>query len=160
EKKEEYRSKLLDIENQIRDFQNQTHIESLEKAKEMEQAFMQIGENIKNALVDLTNAIFDNRIQRIDEDIERTNEQYEKQIELYEGDAERQKNIREQQEKEREKLEDKKRKEQHKQAVFNKAMSIMDIGFSTAMAIMQGYAQLGPIAGSVAAVLIGILGTI
>src|SRR5690554_7567012 len=36
----------------------------------------------------------------------------------------------------------------------------MDIGFSKAMAIMQGYAQLGPVAGSVAAVLISILGTV
>lgn len=152
--------KQLELENQVREFKNESHVEALVKAKEMEQAFMEIGENIKNALVDLTNAIFDNRIQRIDEDIERTNEQYEKQIELYEGDAERQKLIREQQEREREKLEAKKRKEQHKQAVFNKAMSIMDIGFSTAMAIMQGYAQLGPIAGSVAAVLISVLGTI
>lgn len=158
--KEENTKILLGLQGELREFNNQSHIESLEKAKEMEQAFIEIGENIKNALVDLTNTIFDNRIQKIDEDIERTNEQYEKQIELYEGDAARQKLIREQQEREREKLEAKKRKEQHKQAVFNKAMSIMDIGFSTAMAIMQGYAQLGPIAGSVAAVLIGILGTI
>lgn len=157
---QEILDKRQEIENEIREFNNQSHVESLEQAKEMEQAFMEIGENIKNALVDLTNAIFDNRIQRIDEDIERTNDQYEKQIELYEGDAERQKLIREDQERAREKLEAKKRKEQHKQAVFNKAMSIMDIGFSTAMAIMQGYAQLGPIAGSVAAVLISVLGTV
>src|SRR5690606_36269351 len=51
DKKEEYRRKLLDIETQIRDFQNQTHIESLEKAKEMEQAFIEIGNSIKNALI-------------------------------------------------------------------------------------------------------------
>lgn len=157
---QEMLDKQLELENSVRDFKNESHIISLEKAKEMEQRFIEMGENIKNALVDLTNAIFDNRIQRIDEDIERSNEYYEGQIEKYEGDAERQKLIREEQEQAREKLEAKKRKEQHKQAVFNKAMSVMDIGFSTAMAIMQGYAQLGPVAGSVAAVLIGILGTI
>src|SRR5690606_12925634 len=152
--------KQLELENKVREFKTQSHIESVEKAKEIEDKFMEIGENIKNALVDLTNAIFDNRIQRIDEDIERTNEQYEKQIELYEGDAARQKLIREQQEREREKLEAKKRKEQHKQAVFNKAMSIADIGFNTAVSIMKGYADLGPIGGSVFAVLASILGTV
>lgn len=157
---QEILDKRQEIENEIRDFTIQSHIESLEKAKELEQAFMEIGENIKNALVDLTNAIFDNRIQRIDEDIERTNNQYEKQIELYEGDAERQKLIREEQEKAREKLEAKKRKEQHKQAVFNKAMSIADIGFNTAVSIMKGYADLGPIAGSVFAVLASVLGAV
>lgn len=152
--------KQLELENKVREFKTQSHIESLEKAKEIEDKFIEIGENIKNALVDLTNAIFDNRIQRIDEDIERTNEQYEKQIELYEGDAARQKLIREEQEREREKLEAKKRKEQHKQAVFNKAMSIADIGFNTAVSIMKGYADLGPIGGSVFAVLASILGTV
>src|SRR5690606_581878 len=75
-------------------------------------------------------------------------------------DAARQKAIREQQEREREKLEAKKRKEQHKQAVFNKAMNIAEIGFNTATAIMKAYADLGPIAGTVAAVLIGVLGTV
>lgn len=158
--KEENTKILLGLQEDLREFNNQSHIESLEKAKEIEDKFMEIGENIKNALVDLTNAIFDNRIQRIDEDIERTNNQYEKQIELYEGDAERQKLIREEQEKAREKLEAKKRKEQHKQAVFNKAMSIADIGFNTAVSIMKGYADLGPIAGSVFAVLASVLGAV
>lgn len=158
--KEENLKILLNLQEELREFNLQSHFESLEQAKEMERTFMEIGESIKNALVDLTNTIFDNRIQRIDEDIERTNEQYEKQIELYEGDAARQKAIREQQEREREKLEAKKRKEQHKQAVFNKAMNIAEIGFNTATAIMKAYADLGPIAGTVAAVLIGVLGTV
>src|SRR5690606_14954936 len=134
------------------------------KAREMEQAFIEMGENIKNALVDLTNAIFDNRIQRIDEDIERTNDQYEKQIELYEGDAARQKLIREQQEREREKLEAKKRKEQHKQAVFQRTMAIADIGWKTAQAIMGIWAQVPKmdygISATALSIMAGILGTI
>ena len=152
--------KQLKLRTEIKEFENKTHVESLEKAKEIEQRFIEMGEAIKNALVDLTNAIFDNRIQRIDEDIERTNDQYEKQIELYEGDKDRQDAIRKEQEAAREKLEAKKRKEQHKQAVFNKAMAIADIGFNTATAIMKAYADLGPVAGTVAAVLVGILGTV
>ncbi len=160
EQKEKNTKILLGLQEDLREFNNQTHVESLEKAKEMEQRFIEMGEAIKNALVDLTNAIFDNRIQRIDEDIERTNNQYEKQIELYEGDKDRQDAIRKEQEAAREKLEAKKRKEQHKQAVFNKAMSIADIGFNTATAIMKSYADLGPVAGTVAAVLVGVLGAV
>lgn len=152
--------KQLELENQVREFKNESHVISLEKAKEMEQRFIEMGEAIKNALVDLTNAIFDNRIQRIDEDIERTNDQYEKQIELYEGDKDRQDAIRKEQEAAREKLEAKKRKEQHKQAVFNKAMAVMDIGFNTAMAIMGSIAKFpGPV-GVALSIMAGILGTI
>jgi len=152
--------KQLKLRNEIKEFENESHVDTLMKAKEMEQRFIEMGENIKNALVDLTNAIFDNRIQKIDEDIERTNEQYEKQIELYEGDAARQKLIREQQEREREKLEAKKRKEQHKQAVFNKAMAIADIGWSTAQAIIKAMADPGGYAGIVLAIGAGVAGAI
>lgn len=157
---QEILDKQVELGNSVREFNNQTHIESLEKAKEMEQKFIEMGENIKNALVDLTNAIFDNRIQRIDEDIERSDEYYEGQIEKYEGDAERQKLIREEQEQAREKLEAKKRKEQHKQAVFNKAMTLVDIGWATAKAIMTSLAEFpGPI-GMALAVGAGIAGAI
>lgn len=152
--------KQLELENSVRDFKNESHIISLEKAKEIEQKFIEMGENIKNALVDLTNAIFDNRIQRIDEDIERSDEYYENQIEKYEGDAERQKLLREEQERAREKLEAKKRKEQHKQAVFNKAMTLVDIGWATAKAIMTSLAEFpGPV-GMALAVGAGIAGAI
>lgn len=160
EQKEKNTKILLGLQEDLREFNNQTHIDNLTKANEIEQRYIEMGENIKNALVDLTNAIFDNRIQRIDEDIERSDEQYERQIELYEGDAARQKAIREQQEREREKLEAKKRKEQHKQAVFNKAMAVADIGWKTAQAIMgvwvnPGYPMAIPL--TIAA---GLLGTI
>lgn len=161
---QEMLDKQLELRNSIREFNNQSHVESLEMAKEMEQRFIEMGENIRNALVDLTNAIFDNRIQRIDEDIERTNDQYDKQQELYEGDAARQKLIREQQQRETEKLEAKKRKEQHKQAVFNKAMAVSEIGWKTAMAIMGIWADVPKVDYGISATILsigaGILGTI
>lgn len=157
---QEMLDKQLELENSVRDFKNESHIISLEKAKEMEQKFIEMGENIKNALVDLTNAIFDNRIQCIDEDIERSDEYYEGQIEKYEGDAERQKLIREEQEQAREKLEAKKRKEQHKQAVFNKAMTIAEIGWSTAQAIMGAIAAYPMTGGMPFSLMAGIAGAV
>lgn len=152
--------KQLKLRSEIKEFEDQTHVSSLQKAKEMEQKFIEMGANIKNALVDLTNAIFDNRIQRIDEDIERTHDQYEKQIELYEGDADRQKLLREEQERAREKLEAKKRKEQHKQAVFNKAMAIAEIGWSTAKAIMGAIAEFPLTGGMPFSLMAGIAGAV
>lgn len=156
--------KQLKLRTEIKEFENQTHVDTLNKAKEMEQRFIEMGEAIKNALVDLTNAIFDNRIQRIDEDIERTNDQYEKQIELYEGDKDRQDAIRKEQEAAREKLEAKKRKEQHKQAVFNKAMAVAEIGWSTAQAIMSIWAQVPKmdfgVSATILTIMAGILGTV
>lgn len=164
----EAENKIANVKTQINEFIAESNKESVQKsiesAKEMEQRFIEMGENIKNALVDLTNAIFDNRIQRIDEDIERTNEQYEKQIELYEGDAVRQKLIREQQQRETEKLEAKKRKEQHKQAVFQRAIAIADIGWKTAQTIMGIWAQVPKmdygISATALSIMAGILGTI
>ncbi len=109
---------------------------------------------------EIGNVFYANKISKIDEDIQKNDEYYARQIELA-GDDQAQKDLlTEEAEKKRKALEDKKRKEQHKQAVFNKAMSAVQIGLSTAQAIMQSYAQLGPIAGSGGAILAGIMGAI
>ena len=49
---------------------------------------------------------------------------------------------------------------EYRQAKRQKTMAIVDVVIKTAMAIMQGYAQLGPIGGTIAAVLIGTLGAL
>lgn len=55
-------------------------------------------------------------------------------------------------------LERKKAEVEYKQAKRQKQMAIVDVIIKTAMGIMQAYAQLGPIGGTIAAVLIGALG--
>ncbi|WCM42406.1 tape measure protein [Flavobacterium sp. CBA20B-1] len=156
--------KQLELENQVREFKNESHVESLEQTEEIAQRYKKLAEDIKIALIDLTNAIFDNRIQRIDEDIERTDDKYEREYELAEGNEQEQERIRIRQEKEREKLEAKKRKEQHKQAVFNKTMAIADIGISTAKAIMSIWAEVPKadfgITATKLSIMAGILGAI
>jgi TP901 family phage tail tape measure protein len=47
---------------------------------------------------------------------------------------------------------------EYKQAKRKKAMSIAETIMNTSIAIMQGYAQLGPIGGSIAAAIVGTLG--
>lgn len=107
---------------------------------------------------DIVNSIFDNNIRRIDEQIEASEAYYDRQYELAQGDAEQQELIRQEQEAKRQALEDKKRKEQEKQAKWDKAMKVFNIAIATALGIMQAYAQLGPIGGTVAAVIIAALG--
>jgi TP901 family phage tail tape measure protein len=55
-------------------------------------------------------------------------------------------------------VEDKKFEIELKQAKRKKAMSIVDTVVNTAVAVMQAYSQLGPIGGTVAAALIGVMG--
>lgn len=112
------------------------------------------------ALGDFVNALFDAKIANIDYEIQKEDEKYSRLIELA-GNDQRQKDLLEKEaEKNRKKLEDEKRKEQRKQAIFNKALKLGEIGIATALGIMQAYAQLGPIVGSGAAILVGILGAV
>jgi TP901 family phage tail tape measure protein len=102
-----------------------------ENFKKIEDASTQLS----NALQDLANSIFDAKISQIDQEIAAEQNKYDKQLELA-GNDQRQKDlIQKESEKKREELENKKRKEQHKQAVFNKALAITDAGINTAKAV-------------------------
>ena len=128
--------------------------------RETAQKILEISQNLTGALGNLANAIFETKISNIDAEITANDEYYSKQIELAGNDQHKKDLLTQESEKKRKKLEEEKRKEQHKQAVLNKAMSAVQIGISTAMAIMQAYAQLGPIAGTGGAIMAGVLGAI
>ncbi|WP_448607158.1 tape measure protein [Paenimyroides ceti] len=159
-----YSVQLSEAEQKLQDETNKNEKENLEKSleknKEYAKKMEEIMQELHKALTDLTNAIFEARIQRIDEEIARNEEKTEREMELYEGNDEKQRQIQQRAEAEREVLEEKKRKEQRKQAIFNKAMTISEIGMNTALAIMKAYADWGPIMGSTFAVLISILGAV
>lgn len=111
-------------------------------------------------LGDVANSVFQSNIDAIDEQMEASEDYYNQQYELAEGDEELQKAIEVERLARQKELEAKKRKEQEKQAKYNKALAIVDIGIATALAIMKAFAQLGPIAGIPAAALVGALGAI
>lgn len=113
-----------------------------------------------SVIQDITNSMFDSRIQKIEEDQAANDEYYAKQIELAKNDERQKDLLQKERDKKNDELEKKKRKEQHKQAVLNKALAVVQVGISTAQGIMQSYAQLGPIAGNAGALLVGILGAI
>jgi tape measure domain-containing protein len=119
--------------------------------KEQSEEILQISSETLGALSDLANAFSERKIQKIDEEINKNNEYYDKQIELA-GNDERQKDLLE---KERDKknaeLEKKKKAAQHKQAVFDKAVTIAQIAIQTALAIIK--AAPNPVTITFAAVL-------
>lgn len=88
-------------------------------------------------LSQVSNNFSERKIAKIDEEIAKNDEYYTRQIELA-GDDQRQKDLLQQeQEKKRQELEKKKKKEQHKQAVFDKAVTIAQIAIQTALAVMK-----------------------
>lgn len=91
---------------------------------------------------DILGSVYQGNIDQIDQQIAANDEYYQKRIEAAEGDEEYQDQLRDEQEKKRTQLELKKRKEQEKQAKFQKAAAIFQIGMNTAQAILGIWAQV------------------
>jgi len=137
------------------DLETENYTSNLITKEEAEQQFKQavtdLAFQLKDALVDLTNAIFDAKISKIDAEIEKDEEKYARQLELA-GDDQAQKDLIEiEAEKNREKLDKKKRKAARDAAIFNKIVSLGTIAAQTAMASIAALAPppigLGPVAG-------------
>lgn len=160
----EYEKQLAEIKRQISELNLEYFIDNAEKRvlteEEKAQQILDIAGQLAGALTNLANAIFEARIQEIDEEIAKNEEKYERWLENENLSEEQRKEIEKQREKDRQELEKKKRKEQRKQAILNKAMAIVEIGINTAIGMMQAYAQLGPIGGTVGAALVAALGAI
>lgn len=137
----------------------QSNDKQLEQEKAYEEIKKQMYAEIATSISDIGNSFFESRINNIDAEISKLQEYYAKQIELA-GDDQKQKDLLQKEaDKKQKQLEEKKRKEQIKQAIFNKAMKVNEIGMATALAIMQAYAQLGVFAAP-AALAIGITGAV
>lgn len=119
-----------------------------EKFKKIED----LSKQLKDALVSLSNAIFESRISNIDGELQKNDIYYAKQLELAGNDQRKKDLIQKEAEKKREELEKKKRAEQYKQAVFNKAMAIVDAGINTAKAVTSALSA-GPGVGLALAVI-------
>lgn len=164
EKRKEIESQLSDAKREYSDLATNNAVDNNKKEvlseEDKAEKIKDLSLNLKDSLVDLADAIFDARLSKIDDEISKTEDFYNKQIELA-GEDQRKKDLLEKEaEKKRVELEKKKREEQRKQAIFNKALKITDIGIATALGIMQSYAQLGPIAGNIGAILVSAAGAI
>jgi hypothetical protein len=113
-----------------------------------------------SAINELISSIYENEFQKIDEAASKDEENRARELKLAGDNKKSQDQINakyDQKEAEREK---EKKKLKHDQAVYDKAISAVNIGINTAVAAMQAYAQLGPIAGTVAAILVIAFGAI
>lgn len=141
--------------------ERENYIADVEKRVEAERAFAEkvkeLTSDLTSALRDLANAIFETRISNIDNEIDKNEEYYNRQIELAGNDSAQKALLEQEAEKKRQELEKKKRKEQQKQAIFNKAAAIAEIGLKTAMAIVAALA-VGPPQGYVFAAISGAIG--
>lgn len=119
--------------------------------KEQSEEILQISSETLGALSDLANAFSERKIQKIDEEINKNNEYYDKQIELAGNDIRQKELLEKERDKKNAEFEKKKKAAQHKQAVFDKAVTIAQIAIATALAIIK--AAPNPVTVTLAAVL-------
>lgn len=112
--------------------QKEFNLKEFFASQEYEQAL-----RLKDELVNFTNAIFDNRVQRIDDNIQRNNDYYTNLLDNERLSVEQRAQLEAERDAKNALLEQKKRQEQRKQAVFNKAAAVFEIGINTAQNIVE-----------------------
>jgi hypothetical protein len=133
---------------------------ALEKELKVWEQRLEMTSQFVSAINELVSSIYENEFQKIDEAASKDEENRARELKLAGDNKKSQDQINakyDQKEAEREK---EKKKLKHDQAVYDKAISAVNIGINTAVAAMQAYAQLGPIAGTVAAILVIAFGAI
>lgn len=163
EKIKEIENNLSKYKRDLSEADNQTYTGNAEKRlmteQEVSEKMKELSENLSSELINLANSVFEARISNIDYEIQKSDDYYRKLQEAA-GNDQRQKDLlTKEAEKKREELEKKKRKEQTKQAIFNKAMAITDIGIKTAQAIIGVWANPGYPMAIPLTVLTALLGT-
>ncbi len=107
-------------------------------------------------LSDIGNMLLDGKIALIDAEIQAEEDKYTRLFELAQGNENQQRLLAIEREENLQKLEEKRKKEQKKQAIFNKAVALADIGIKLAQTI----AAINLAAANLNAVSLGTAGTI
>lgn len=147
----QYEQQLAQLKLQISDITTQAFTKAAQNTAAVEEQaardriqslerVLDVSFQLAAALTDLANAILDARIQAIDEEIQAEDEKFNKYLENENLTAEQREEIQRKQEESRKRLEKKRREEQRKQAIFNKALAIVDVGINTALAIIKSVA--------------------
>lgn len=147
----------MDLDNMVTDNKIANDEEQMRKEKEKRQKQMELMQQVSSLLGSLGefgDQLFQNRIDQLDEENEANQEAYDKEVENIERleesgaisteEAEARKRAAEDKTKAKEEEIAKRKAElQRKQAIYDKAMSIAQVGISTALGIMSTIAQLG-----------------
>lgn len=182
EEREQIQQKLTKAQSELAKKEADTEIEQIERVveadKKAREKKMKNAEDWLNktaqacqAVTDLASAVFDGQISKVEEQQDANSEAYDAEVARIENLAEtgaiteeeaeiRKRDAKTKSAKQEEELTKKKQQLAYKQAVVEKANSIAQIAISTALGIMQTYAQLGWPAGIPGAIFIGALGAI
>lgn len=147
----------MDLDNMVTDNKIANDEEQMRKEKEKRQKQMELMQQVSSLLGSLGefgDQLFQSKINQLDEENEANQEAYDKEIENIEKleesgaisteEAEARKRAAEDKTKAKEEEIAKKKAElQRKQAIYDKAMSIAQVGISTALGIMRTIDQLG-----------------
>lgn len=147
----------MDLDNMVTDNKIENDKRQMESEKEKRQKQMELMQQVSSLLGSLGefgDQLFQNKIDQLDEENEANQEAYDKEVENIEKleesgaisteEAEARKRAAEDKTKAKEEEIAKKKAElQRKQAIYDKAMSIAQVGISTALGIMSTIAQLG-----------------
>lgn len=147
----------IDLDNMVTDNKIENDKKQMESEKEKRQRQMELMQQVSSLLSTLGefgDQLFQNKIDQLDEENEANQEAYDKEIENIEKleesgaisteEAEARKRAAEDKTKAKEEEIAKRKAElQRKQAIYDKAMSIAQVGISTALGIMRTIDQLG-----------------
>lgn len=147
----------MDLDNMVTDNKIENDKRQVESEKEKRQKQMELMQQVSqlmSSLGEFGDQLFQNKIDQLDEENEASQEAYDKEIENIEKleesgaisteEAEARKRAAEDKTKAKEEEIAKRKAElQRKQAIYDKAMSIAQVGISTALGIMSTIAQLG-----------------
>ena len=95
----------------------------------------ELSQSVADTLIGLTNSIFEARAQRIDEDINYWNDYYDQQIDMAGNDARQKELLEREKERKTKELEKERKKEMNKAAIFNRVISLAQIGFDLAKSL-------------------------
>lgn len=151
---------VLRLQQQINKLEAQKQVNPIDPNEwgEVFDAALDIARDFNASVGDLFDAGFERRIENINAEIQAEEEKYDKLIALAEGDEEQQKTLERNKADRIKKLERERLKEEQKQAKARKKFAILDIGISTAKAIMGIWADFPKFDfGATAAIMTGVI---
>ena len=143
---EEYQDRLSEIEEDAEKKRTEIVANAESEKKETREKTIQAIETVVNNAASIVRAIHDRQLQEVEA-------KYAKELELAGDNADERAAIEA-------KMEEEKKELRKKQADIQYVMDIASIGVNTSIAAMRAYADLGPIAGPIAAGVIGALGIV
>lgn len=137
---------IIDKKKEIVNSDNEATRIQLENAAKLKEAKTAAAIELGEALADLANQAFDNASAYYDMEIERSNEHYDALLANAERGSEQEQALMEEKERKEAELQRRKVAIQRKQAIFNKLLSIAEIGMNLQQEIAKNNADLGTIA--------------